>query len=83
MYKVNYTAFNWVVDDVELQLQGIVDTLGKDIPLTEEEKEDILDEAIKLCEDDIIYIINNTIQSLIFDRIADLYGKEDSNGEGN
>ncbi len=68
MTKHKYSAFQWEVGDVEMQLEGVNDALGKTIELTEDEKEDILDEAILDCEDEIMTIINETIQNIIIRR---------------
>jgi len=68
MTKHKYSAFQWEVADVEMQLEGVNDALGKTIELTEDEKEDILDEAILDCEDEIMTIINETIQNIIIRR---------------
>lgn len=68
MTKHKYSAFQWEVADVEMQLEGVNDALGKTIDMTDEEKEDILDEAICDCEDEIITIINEAIQNIIIRR---------------
>lgn len=68
MNPYKYSAFQWEVADVEMQLEGVNDALGKTIELTEDEKADILDEAIVDCEEEIMTIINETIQNIIIRR---------------
>jgi len=72
MEKNTYSCFTWSLSDVERHLQENNEAIGKQIELTDEDKEYILDEAITECEDKIITIINEAIQNIISNEYNDI-----------
>jgi UDP-galactopyranose mutase len=63
-----HTALTWSVDDVTRTLDEVKSTEWVDFELTDEEKEEILEDAINSVEDLLIETINSELYSMVYQK---------------
>jgi UDP-galactopyranose mutase len=63
-----HTALTWSVDDVTRTVDEVKSTEWVDFELTEEEKEEILEDAINNVEDMLVTAINSELYSMVYQK---------------